>query len=89
MAVQRLGIVERRDLPAGEHRDGVGECKRLALIVGDEDRRRRRLGEDLDDVAADLRAQGRVERVERLVQQDHVGANRKCARQRHALLLTA
>ncbi len=57
--------------PSSEHDDDViaqGQC--LVLIVGDQNRRRSRLAQDLGNLGADLASKGDVERGEGFVEQD-------------------
>ena len=89
-AVVELG--RRRDLlePAGRHHaDPVAERQRLLLVVGHEQRRRADRDLDAADLLAELAADLRVERRERLVEQQHLGLDRERPRQRDALLLAA
>jgi hypothetical protein len=71
------------------HRDVVGDRHRLLLVVRDQD------GRDVDLVVqpaqplAQLRADLRVERAERLVEQEHARLHRQRAGERHALALAA
>ena len=77
------------DLPVVHDRDVVGDRHRLLLVVGDQD------GGDVDLVVqapqplAQLRAHLRVERAERLVEQQHARLDRERAGERHALALAA
>ena len=73
-----------------EDRDAVGEGQRLALVVRDVENGqvgqiRVQPGDLLDHRAADLR----VERRQRLIQQEHARTDRERARDRHPLLLAA
>ena len=67
--------------------DLVGDVHRLLLIVGDEDRRHVLLLVQAAQPDAQLLAHGRVERAERLVEQQHAGLDRERAGERHALAL--
>ena len=77
------------DLAVVHDRDVVGDGHRLLLVVGDQD------GGDVDLVVqaaqplAQLRADLRVERAERLVEQQHARLDRERAGERHALALAA
>ncbi len=90
LAIEAPGRPEG-DQPAVAHDgDAIGERQRLGLVVGDvEHRQRRQLAMQprqlLQHVAADLR----VERRERLVQQQHARPDRQRASDRHPLLLAA
>ena len=88
----RVQLVRRPDLeqPAFvEHADPVGDLERLFLVVRDEDRRDSHLALDAVDGAPQIDADLRVERAERLVEQQHLGAMRQRAGERDALLLAA
>ena len=65
----------------------VGDLHRLFLVVRDEDSRRVRLVVQPAQPDAQLRAHARVERAERLVEQQHLGLGREGAGERHALPL--
>ena len=71
------------------HHDGhlVCEAQGLLLVVGDEDRRRARVGEDVAHLRPHPDAQRGVEVGERLVEQHDLGAGGERAGQRHPLLL--
>ena len=69
--------------------DAVGQFQRLFLVVGDEDRRVAGGVVDLAQPAAQFAAHLRVERAERLVEQQHAAARSPGAGQRHALALAA
>ena len=69
--------------------DAVGELERLFLIVGDEDAGQADLVVQPPQPAAQLLPHFRVERAERLVEQQHRRLDRQRARQRHALALPA
>ncbi len=78
------------DDAAIDHDDPVGEIERLLLVVRDEDARqresrRRQLPQPLAQLAADVR----VQRAERLVEQQHFRLDGQRARERDALPLTA
>ncbi len=68
--VDHGGLVALHDRAVLEHCDPVCDRQRLVLVVRDEDRRRSRLAEHLDDLAAHARTELDVERRERLVEQD-------------------
>ena len=77
------------DPPVADDRDPVGERERLVLVVGDEDRRRARVAQHPAHVVAHRRAQARVERGERLVQQHERRVDGERPGERDALLLAA
>ena len=84
--VRRAGLLD----PAFVHHDDLlGDLHRLLLIVGDEDRRHVDFlvqpAQPLAQLAPDLR----VERAERLVQQQHPRLHRQRPGQRHPLELAA
>ena len=92
----RLGEVvnlERRahllHSPLVHHHDAVRDGQRLFLVVGDVDGRDAQLLLDRADFSAQRHADLGVERRERLVEQQHLRADRQRAGQRHALLLAA
>ena len=75
--------------PPGVHDDdAVGDLERLLLVVGDEGRVTRSSSWSAQP-AAQLLAHPRVERAERLVEQQHARLQRQRARQRDALALAA
>ena len=71
------------------HADAVGDRQRLLLVVGDEQCRDPDLQLDPADLVAQLGAHLRVERRQRLVQQEHLRPDRERPGQRDALLLSA
>ena len=78
------------DEPAVAHdRDAVTEAQRLDEVVGDEDHRRGDLGAQADDLLLHVAPDHRVERRERLVEQQHRRAGRQRPRQADALLHAA
>ncbi len=93
---QRLGLLvhgaRRRllhDPPVVEDGHDVGQRERLLLIVRDEHDGRAERGQELLDLEAQAVAQARVERRERLVEQDQARLGRQGPRDGHALLLPA
>ena len=85
-------VVGRRDLaqpPVDDHADAVGERGRVAEVVGHDDRREPQLGEQVLEVGAHARARVRVERRQRLVEQQDAGVARERAGERDALALAA
>ena len=67
----------------------VGDVHRLLLVVGHEHGRDVRLVVQPPQPDAQLLADPRVERPERLVEQQHLGLDRERPGQRHALPLAA
>ena len=67
----------------------VGDLHRFFLVVGDEHRRDVHLVVQSPQPRAQLLAHLRVERAERLVEQQHLRLHRERPRQRHALALSA
>ncbi len=77
------------DVAAAHHGDPVAHRQRLLLVVRDEDERDPELG--LQGLQLDLQvlAQARVERAERLVEEQHLRRQDEGPRERHPLLLPA
>ena len=71
------------------HHDAVGHRERLLLVVGDEDGGDAQALLQAADLAAQAHAHARVERGERLVEQQQPGRGGERARDRDALLLAA
>ena len=71
-----------------EH-DLVGDLHRLLLVVRDEDRRHVHLVVQAAEPGAQVLPNAGVEGAERLVEQEHLGLDRKRAREGHALALPA
>ena len=69
--------------------DAVGDLHRLFLVVRDDHGRRVRLVVQPAQPGAQLGADARVERAERLVEEQHLGLDRERAGQAHALALAA
>ena len=63
-----------RMLPVDDHADPVGERRRVLEVVRDEDRRQRELAEQLVQLVRTRGARVRVERGQRLVEQQHAGS---------------
>ena len=88
-------LVERARLPdfleaaAIHHADPVRHAECFFLIVRDEDGRDPDRALDLTDRAPQLLTNFRVERAERLVEQQHAGLMRESSCERDALLLAA
>src|ERR1700754_1755805 len=87
--VQVLGRRALGDAAVTQGRGPVGDRQRLVLVVGDQPRRGAGPAEDLLDIGADAGPQVRVQRGERLVEQDHGGLDGQRASQRDPLLLAA
>ena len=88
----RVDLRRRADLldPAlGEHGDPVAHRQRFLLVVRDVDERDADLALQRAQLELQLLAQLRVERAERLVEQQHPRVEHERAGQRHALLLAA
>ena len=68
-----------------QHRHAVGEEDRLLDVVRHEQDRARLLGERVGEPALHRRARDRVERAERLVEQQHLAAGEERAEERHPL----
>ena len=77
------------DPPGVHHDDLLGDLHRLLLVVRDEDRRHVDLVVQPAQPFAQLAAHLRVQRAERLVQQQHFRLDRQRARERHPLQLAA
>ena len=72
-----------------DHADLVGERGRVLEVVRDEDRRQRELAQQLLQLGAHRALRVRVERGERLVEQEHARVAGERARERDALALAA
>ncbi len=77
------------DLPSDDHADPIGKRGRVLEVVRDEDRRQPELAEELVQLGADGRLRVRVERRERLVEQQRRGPARERAGERDTLALAA
>ena len=84
-----LGVANWRSLSVDDHADLVGERGGVLEVVRDEDGRQRELAQELLELGAHGSLRVRVERGERLVEQDHARAARERARERDALALAA
>ena len=80
---------ELAQLAVDDHADAVGERGRVLVVVRDEQRRQAELAQQLLQLAADRDLRVRVERRERLVEQQHAGVARERAGERDALALAA
>ena len=89
LVVELVGRADLLDLAVGHHHDRVGDLHRLLLVVGDEHRGDVDLVVQAPQPGAQLLAHLRVERAERLVEQQHLRLDRERAGQRHALALAA
>ena len=69
--------------------DAVGHRERLFLVVRDHDRRHAERSLQRADLLAQAHALERIERRQRLVEQQQAGRRRERARERDALLLAA
>ena len=61
------------DVARAHHRDPVGDLHRLLLVMGDEHGRRALFVVEASQPRAQLGADDRVQRAERLVEQQHLG----------------
>ena len=83
------GRSELEDPALREHADAVGEDGGVLVVVGDEERGQVEVAQQLGELESHGRARDRVERGERLVQQQHGRVARERARQADALPLAA
>ena len=87
-----VDLLRRGDLhqaPVAQHGDAVGERQRLVLVVGDEQRGDVLPLLDAPDLVAHREAGRRVERRQRLVEQQRTRLEHQRAGERDALLLAA
>ena len=77
------------DASVSEHGDPVGDVERLGLVVGYQHRGDMHLVVQAAQPGTQIVANPRVQRAERLVEQQHLGIDGQRAGQRHALTLTA
>ena len=89
LLVDRLRRGRLLDAALVHHRDPVAHRERLALVVRDEDERDPELGLERLELDLEVLAQLRVERAERLVEQQHARPQHERARERDTLLLSA
>jgi hypothetical protein len=75
-------------VPLVEEQDLVAEAAGLPEVVGAHDDLRARIPDRLDD-PLDLGARARIEARGRFVEEQHLGPQRPCAREREPLLLAA
>jgi hypothetical protein len=77
------------DLATTHHGEAIGELERLLLVVSDEDEGDPNFALNRDQLLAQRLAQLRVERAERLVEQQNRGPQDEGTREGDPLLLTA
>ena len=77
------------DVARLHHHDQIGQRHRLVLAVGDVNETDAEIALQPLQFAAHMLAQERIERRQRLVEQQHFWPRNQRARQRHALLLAA
>ena len=87
--IQRARLADFLEPPAVHDADAVRHAERFVLVVRHEHRRDADGALNLADRAPQLLADLRVERAERLVEQQHARLVRQRARERDALLLAA
>ena len=75
--------------PLLDHGHPAGQRHRLVVGMGDDDRRHRRIPQHRGQLRGNRAARGRIERRQRLVQQQRLRLQRKRPRQRHPLPLAA
>ncbi len=88
-ATSSCGAANWRSFALDDHADLVGERRRVLVVVRHEQRRQPELAEQLLQLAADRDLRVRVERGERLVEEQHAGVARKRTRERDPLALAA
>jgi len=77
------------DVPVGDDQHSVAERERFDPIVRDEQRGNAATAQDATELAAQRLACRRIQRRERLVQEQELWIRGQRARQRYALLLAA
>ena len=80
---------ELAQLAVDEDADLVGERRRILVVVSDEQGRQAELPQQLLQLAAHLDLRVRIERGERLVEEQHARVARQSAGKRDALTLAA
>ena len=88
-ATSSLGVPDWRSRAVDDDADLVGERRRVLEVVRDEQRRDLEPGEQLVQLGADRRLRVRVERGERLVEEQHLRVAGERAGERDALPLAA
>src|SRR5581483_6715920 len=89
MLIELVDAAALLDAAAIHHDDTIGELERFFLIVRDEDRGVAGAIVQRAEPAPQILAHLRIERAERLVEQQHARLDRERARERNALLLPA
>ncbi|AAW76941.1 phenol hydroxylase [Xanthomonas oryzae pv. oryzae KACC 10331] len=89
LVVDHCRCVELLDAAAVEDGHPIGQFQRFFLIVGDEYRGQAGAFMQLAEPAAQIAAHLRIQRAERLVEQQHARLDCQRTRQRHALPLAA
>ena len=82
-------LADARRRAVGHHHHAVGEQHRLVDVVRDHQHRGAGLADDAHQLVLQRGARERVERAERLVEQQHLGLDRERARDADALLHAA
>ena len=77
------------DAAVAHQHDDVGQERRLADVVGHDDDRLAQRPEDAAQVVVQLGAHQRIERAQRLVEQQHLGVEHQRAHDRDPLPLAA
>ncbi|KAG1255290.1 hypothetical protein G6F65_016700 [Rhizopus arrhizus] len=88
-AVDGVGVGELQQVAARHHRDAVGECHRLDLIVRDVDEGGLQRAVQALELHPHVRAQLGVQAGQRFVEQEQVGVAHHRAADGHALALSA
>ncbi len=89
IVVDHLRGGELQQRSADHHGHAIGHRQRLGLVVGDVERRHAGAAVQVDDLAAGMHAQVRIEVGQRLVHQEDRGTAHHGAGERHALALAA
>ena len=84
-----LGWADLGEPPLEQHRHPIPEPERLGAVVRDQHGRRAGRGEEPAQIVEQRLARGRIERGERLVEEEHVRRGREGSREAHALGLAA
>ena len=80
---------ELQDASLADHPDAMREGRRVLEVVSHDDRRQAEIFEELAELGAHAGSRVRVERGERLVEEEHRGVARQRAGQRDALALAS